>query len=63
MAARKKNEAQAGDPRSGGLPDLLLIAFLLLYGLLVFWQNPFVGVVMIVMAVFVWRANSRFKMK
>jgi hypothetical protein len=37
MAARKKNEAQAGDPRSGGLPDLLLIAFLLLYGLLVFW--------------------------
>lgn len=55
MAARKKSAALAGNPSSGGLPDWLLIGFLLLFGLLVFGQNPFVGIVLIGGGIAGWR--------
>ena len=54
LAARVELAKKAG---GSDLPDWLLIGFLLLFGLAVFGQNPFVGVIVIGLGITGWRVT------
>jgi hypothetical protein len=51
LVQRAKSAARMGKQQFSGLSDWLQVVFLLLFGLLVFGQNPFVGIVVIAMGV------------